>query len=75
MDDETNFYLVFLGCKFPSRGLVGVNVRISGEPEITAETNELSIEDIRAIFTNYFKTPAEQLDTTFADCAAGTASP
>jgi hypothetical protein len=62
MKYEHPFYLVFVALDSERKDAVNVNIRISGEPESTSETNTILLAEFRSIFFNFFKTPAENLD-------------
>ena len=55
-------YLLFVALDSEHKDAVNVNIRISGEPESTSETNAIPLAEFRSIFLNFFKTPAENLD-------------
>jgi hypothetical protein len=55
-------YLVFVVLDHAHRDSVKVNIRVSGEAESTAENNEISLNEFRRIFLEFFKSPSEILD-------------
>jgi hypothetical protein len=62
MKNDPPVYLLFVALDSEQKDAVNVNIRISGEPESTSETNAIPLAEFRSIFLNFFKTPAENLD-------------
>lgn len=55
-------YLLFVALDSQHKDAVNINIRISGEPESTSETNAIPLVRFRSIFLKFFKTPAENLE-------------
>lgn len=62
MKDDQPVYLLFVALDSEHKDTVNVDIRVSGEPQSTSETNAIPLAEFRSIFLNFFKTPAENLD-------------
>jgi hypothetical protein len=55
MKSEKLLYLVTIGLDRERGGIVHIDVCVSGEPEIPAETNRLPLQELNNIFRSFFK--------------------
>jgi|HubBroStandDraft_5_1064220.scaffolds.fasta_scaffold639322_1 hypothetical protein len=61
-DDDLIFYLVSFSLSRENRDIVDINVRVSGQPEETARTNSITLEQFRRISQTILNAPAEQVE-------------
>jgi hypothetical protein len=61
-DDDLTFYLVSFSLNRENQDVIDINVRISGQPEETARTNSITLEEFRRISQTILNAPTEQVE-------------